>query len=50
MESKYAGGKLKREPQEFQELGWFDWNNLPEPLFLPLQNLLKTGFKPGERK
>jgi len=25
---------------------WFDWNNLPSPLFLPLRNLLKQNFNP----
>ena len=25
---------------------WADWNNLPHPLFLPLQLLKETGFRP----
>jgi len=24
--------------------GWHDWQALPQPLFLPLQNLLLQGF------
>jgi len=28
---------------------WFAWNELPEPLFLPLQNLIDTGYRPAER-
>ena len=27
---------------------WFDWENLPEPLFLPIRNLLKQGFVPKQ--
>jgi 8-oxo-dGTP diphosphatase len=27
-------------PREMTEFGWFAWDALPEPLFLPLQNLL----------
>jgi 8-oxo-dGTP diphosphatase len=25
---------------------WYDWNHLPQPLFLPIQNLLKQKFSP----
>lgn len=35
------------EPEKCEEWSWFDWNNLPEPLFLPIQNLLKQGFVPS---
>ena len=35
------------EPDKCEEWRWFDWNNLPEPLFLPIQNLLKQGFVPS---
>jgi 8-oxo-dGTP diphosphatase len=27
-------------PDEVANLDWFDWNALPQPLFLPIQNLL----------
>ncbi|MBI5305233.1 MAG: NUDIX domain-containing protein [Chloroflexi bacterium] len=27
-------------PAEIADLGWFAWDALPQPLFLPLQNLL----------
>jgi 8-oxo-dGTP diphosphatase len=27
-------------PDEMSALGWFAWDALPEPLFLPLANLL----------
>ena len=35
------------EPDKMVDWEWFEWDNLPSPLFLPMQNLLKTGFRPG---
>ncbi|HSX46853.1 MAG TPA: NUDIX domain-containing protein [Patescibacteria group bacterium] len=40
------------EPQNLEEgkmsdWQWFDWDNLPSPLFMPFEHLLKTGFKPS---
>ncbi|MFA7653946.1 MAG: NUDIX domain-containing protein [Candidatus Magasanikbacteria bacterium] len=32
------------EPDRTEEIGWFEWGNLPQPLFLPEINLLKQGF------
>lgn len=32
--------------REVAELGWFDWDDLPSPLFLPLENLLKKNSYP----
>ena len=41
MESTYASGEAKNSaPYEESEVGWFSWNNLPQPLFLPLEHLL----------
>ena len=34
------------EPEKCEKWEWFEWNNLPEPLFLPIQNLLKQKFNP----
>jgi 8-oxo-dGTP diphosphatase len=34
------------EPHKSDGLGWFEWGSLPDPLFIPVQNLLKIGFKP----
>jgi len=43
----YASGDLKTmEPDKCEEWQWFAWDELPRPLFLPLVNLLKTGFNP----
>ncbi|MEK6855597.1 MAG: NUDIX domain-containing protein [Nanoarchaeota archaeon] len=33
------------EPDKCTEMNWFDFNNLPSPLFLPVKNLVKEGFK-----
>jgi len=43
----YAGGDLKTmEPHKCEEWRWFGWDELPRPLFLPCENLLKTDFAP----
>src|SRR4051794_5923175 len=43
----YAAGDLTvMEPHRCEEWRWFGWEALPEPLFLSLQNLLKTAFTP----
>lgn len=47
MISNWNSGEARiMEPNKAAELGWFDWNELPYPLFTPLQNLLKQGFNP----
>ena len=48
MLAEYENGTAKvNEPDRCDEWKWFDWDNLPEPLFLPVRNLLKTGFAPA---
>jgi 8-oxo-dGTP diphosphatase len=39
-----AGKPRVLEPDKMVKWDWFAWDNLPTPLFLPMQNLLKTGF------
>lgn len=36
------------EPNKCEKWDWFEWDHLPKPLFLPLQNLLKQNFNPFE--
>lgn len=36
------------EPEKCDEWAWFDWDNLPEPLFVPLRNLKRSGFRPDK--
>ncbi len=41
----YAGGDIDiKEPDKCEEWKWFDQDRLPDPLFLPVRNLLKKGF------
>jgi 8-oxo-dGTP diphosphatase len=45
--SEYDYGILElREPYKCHEWAWFSWRDLPDPKFLPLENLLKQGFDP----
>jgi len=47
MLADYASGKIQtKEPEKCERWEWFFWNKLPKPLFLPIQNLLKTKFDP----
>ena len=32
--------------REVEEIGWFAWDSLPQPLFLPLENLVKGNSYP----
>ena len=32
------------EPEKQESLGWYDWNALPKPLFLPIQHLLEQNL------
>lgn len=34
-----------REPEKCEGWRWVPANSLPDPLFLPVQNLLRTGFR-----
>jgi 8-oxo-dGTP diphosphatase len=43
----YESGELKiMEPEKCTEWKWFNWKNLPQPLFLPIYNLINQGFNP----
>jgi len=45
--SEYDCGEVKvMEPEKCEKWDWFEWDNLPSPLFLPVQNLLKQNFNP----
>ena len=48
MESRYASGEAcVNSAREMSEIGWFSWDALPVPRFLPLENLLATGYIPA---
>lgn len=40
------GNPVVLEPEKMVKWGWFDWSDLPKPLFIPMQNLFDTGFRP----
>lgn len=43
MRARYKSGEIViAEPDKFLEIKWVDPTHLPEPLFLPLKNFLKT--------
>ena len=43
----YSSGKVKvMEPEKCEKWEWFKWDKLPQPLFIPIQNLLKQKFNP----
>jgi 8-oxo-dGTP diphosphatase len=42
-----AQGEPQRcEPQKCERWAWFNWSDLPEPLFQPLQTLKRSGYVP----
>lgn len=42
----YDSGELTvKEPKKCEKWEWFSWSRLPEPKFLPIQNLIKQKFK-----
>lgn len=49
--AEYESGRARvKEPEWAEKWGWFTWDNLPKPLFLPLRNLFKHNFNPFKSK
>jgi 8-oxo-dGTP diphosphatase len=45
--SDFDSGEVKlMEPDKCEKWDWFEWDKLPSPLFIPIQNLLKQNFNP----
>jgi 8-oxo-dGTP diphosphatase len=43
----WLNGEAKlREPEKCEAWDWFEWGRLPQPLFLPIKNLLKLDYDP----
>jgi len=40
------GEPVVREPEKCAEWRWCEWNALPAPLFLPIENLKAQGYRP----
>jgi 8-oxo-dGTP diphosphatase len=46
----YAGGTPEvREPDKCAQWAWFTWDALPQPLFLPVENLIAHGVPAAVR-
>lgn len=44
---EHDSGKVRNmEPEKCEKWEWFKWNELPSPLFLPIENLLKKNYNP----
>jgi 8-oxo-dGTP diphosphatase len=41
-----SGNPQILEPDKFGGWDWFDWNNLPKPYFLNLENFLRKNYDP----
>jgi 8-oxo-dGTP diphosphatase len=43
----YVSGEAERkEPDKCEKWEWFRWDNMPEPLFVPVKNAADQGFNP----
>ena len=49
--SEYDSGEPTiMEQEKCEAWDWFYWGNLPHPLFIPIQNLLKLHFNPFQQR
>jgi 8-oxo-dGTP diphosphatase len=47
MLADFDSGEVKiMEPEKCEEWGWFEWGNLPRPLLIAIENLLKQNYNP----
>ena len=46
MDARSSGEPYVAAEDEAEEIGWYDWDALPSPLFLPLENLIKENSYP----
>src|SRR3989344_2096220 len=44
--ANWKSGEPSLAPDEIEEWGWFAWEALPEPLFFPTKQFVKTGYNP----
>ena len=43
---EFKGDVKIMEPNKCEKWEWFSWDDLPNPLFLTIENLIKKGFDP----
>ena len=49
--SDYDSGEVElKEPEKCEKWDWFEWENFPEELFVPIRNLLKQDYNPVKSK
>lgn len=46
MDGRSTGEPYLASDEEAEEIGWYAWDALPQPLFLPLENLVKMNSYP----
>lgn len=46
MKADYLSGEPTAVDGEFETWEWRDWDDLPSPRFIPLENLLRSGYRP----
>ncbi|QFR39126.1 NUDIX domain-containing protein [Candidatus Gracilibacteria bacterium 28_42_T64] len=47
MSAKYDYGEVRiMEPEKFEAWNWFERDNFPKPLFVPIENFIKKGHNP----
>lgn len=50
IEARYVSGEAQvNSARETSAVGWFPWDALPTPRFLPLENFLAMGYVPEKR-
>ncbi|MFH1409341.1 MAG: NUDIX hydrolase [Nanoarchaeota archaeon] len=42
----FDGEAAVKEPEKCERWEWFNWHEMPEPLFLPIKHLLEQGYAP----
>ena len=43
-----VGTATVREPDKCAQWAWFEWSDLPVPLFAPLRSLVDSGYRPTQ--
>lgn len=46
MRAEATGEPVVAEPEKCEEWAWFEWDSLPDNVFLPIRNLIKNGYNP----
>jgi 8-oxo-dGTP diphosphatase len=44
-----SGEVINTEPEKIERWDWFTWDNLPQPLMLPIQHLVEQNISPFDK-